>query len=147
MSDPEFRVTDQPSRADLDLIEELINEYNFETTEFRDGRRLAIFVRDPQGTLRGGLAGHTWGGCCEIRDLWIQPAERRRGLGSRLLRAAEQEAGERGCDRVVLTTHSFQAPRFYEKHGYAASGRFDGYPRGHSQIFMYEVLGGPKVDR
>jgi ribosomal protein S18 acetylase RimI-like enzyme len=90
--------------------------------------------------LRAGLAGHTWGGCAEIKFLWVREAERRGGLGSRLLEAAEGEARARGCMRVVLSTHSSQAPEFYRRHGYVECGRAEGYPRGHAQIFLAKTL-------
>jgi ribosomal protein S18 acetylase RimI-like enzyme len=136
----EIRFVEEPSTRDLEQLEEQINQFNFRTTGFHDGRSLASFLRDADGALRAGVAGHTWGGCCEIRFLWVRESERRSGLGSTLLRAAEHEARARGCDRVVLSTHSFQAPDFYRRHGYAELGRADGYPRGHAQIYLCKRL-------
>jgi GNAT superfamily N-acetyltransferase len=133
--------TEKPSRRDLARLEDELNRFNFDATGFRDGRLLAAFVRDETGALRAGLSGHTWGGCCEIRLLWVREAERRSGLGSALLGAAEREARARGCERVVLSTHSFQAPDFYRRHGYVEVGRADGYPRGNAQIFLSKRLG------
>jgi len=136
----EIRFVDEPAAGDLEQLEEQIDQFNFRTTGFYDGRALAAFLRDEAGALRAGLAGHTWGGCAEIKFLWVREAERRSGLGSRLLRAAESEALARGCARVVLSTHSFQAPDFYRRHGYAECGRAEGYPRGHAQIFLAKAL-------
>jgi GNAT superfamily N-acetyltransferase len=132
--------TDEPSPRDVERLEDEVNRFNYATTGFHDGRWLAAFLRDAEGRLRAGLAGHTWGGCCEIRFLWVREAERRGGLGSALLLGAEREARARGCDQVVLSTHSFQAPGFYRLHGYAEVGRADGYPRGHAQIFLRKRL-------
>jgi GNAT superfamily N-acetyltransferase len=136
----EIRFVEEPAAADLERLEGEIDEFNFRTTGFRDGRHLAAFLHDDAGALRAGLAGHTWGGCAEIKFLWVREAERRSGLGSRLLEAAEDEARARGCTRLVLSTHSFQAPGFYRRHGYAEVGRADGYPRGHAQIFFVKTL-------
>ena len=132
--------TDAPLRRDVELLEDEINRFNYAVTGFHDGRSLAAFLRDGEGRLRAGLAGHTWGGCCEIRFLWVTEAERRAGLGNALLRAAEHEARTRGCEQVVLSTHSFQAPGFYRRQGYVEVGRADGYPRGHAQIFLRKRL-------
>ena len=136
-----IRVVDEPLPRELEQIEQAINDFNFRTTGLYDGRSLAAFLHDERGALRAGLAGHTWGGCCEIRFLFVRESERRTGLGSALLCAAETEARARGCEQVVLSTHSFQAPDFYRRHGYVEVGRFTGYPEGHAQIYLRKTLG------
>jgi len=131
---------EEPLPRDLERLEQEINQFNYRTTGFHDGRSLAAFLRDESGALRAGLAGHTWGGCCEVRFLFVRESERRTGLGTALLRAAEHEARARCCDQVVLSTHSFQAPAFYRRHGYVEVGRAPGYPRGHAQIYLRKGL-------
>jgi GNAT superfamily N-acetyltransferase len=134
-------VTDNDVAAEaMTFLEEQINEFNFATTGFRDGRWLAILLRDDDGRIVAGLGGHTWGGTAEVRFLWVDAPRRRAGLGRRLLRAAEEEARGRGCGKLVLSTHSFQAPDFYRALGYTEVGRFADYPRGHGQIFLEKTL-------
>lgn len=62
-----------------------------------------------------GLYGWTWAGCCEVNKLWVHERWRRRGLGTRLMRAAEAEAralgdparcAERRGDAVVTLLRS-----------------------------------------
>ncbi len=136
----EIRFVEEPARADLESLEDEIYRFNEGATGHHDGRLLAFFLRDASGALRAGLAGHTWGGCCEIRFLFVRESERRTGLGSALLGAAEREAVARGCDRVFLSTHSFQAPDFYRRYGYVELGRAEGYPHGHAQIYLAKGL-------
>jgi GNAT superfamily N-acetyltransferase len=57
-----------------------------------------------------------------------------------LLAAAEAEIRRRGCDRVALNTHSFQAPGFYARFGYTECGRTPGYPHGHDDIHLVKQL-------
>ena len=74
-------------------------------------------------------------------DLFFLPDRLRGGgLGSRLLRLAEDEAKRRGCCAAVLYTISFQAPGFYERHGYRVFGTIECRPPGTSRIFMTKAF-------
>ncbi len=129
-----------PSSDAVAFLEERLYEFNTEATGIRDGEGLGVFARGDDGELLAGVAGHTWGETCEIRQLWVGDPHRRQGLGSRLMRAAEAEAQRRGCRQLLLSTHSFQAPGFYAKLGYTQVCELEDYPRGHSQIFLRKVL-------
>ena len=59
-----------------------------------------------------------------------------------MLAAAEAEGTRRGCTAAVLYTISFQAPGFYERHGYRVFGTIDCAPPGTSRIFMSKNLDG-----
>ncbi|MDE0037167.1 MAG: hypothetical protein OXU77_06325 [Gammaproteobacteria bacterium] len=41
---------------------------------------------------------------------------------------------------VHLTTYSFQAPDFYERHGYERFGELDDYPGDQSLVFLRKRL-------
>lgn len=133
-------ITDAPSAADIAELDARIHAFNVERTGIDDGRLLAIVLRDDAGEACAGLHGHTWGGCCEIKVLWVADGHRGTGLGTRLLQAAEQEAVARGCTQIVLTSHSFQAPGFYEEHGYRRLAEIPDYPRGHANIVLIKTL-------
>jgi ribosomal protein S18 acetylase RimI-like enzyme len=133
-------VSDEGRPEDLQFLEEQVNEFNFATTGFRDARLLVTMLRDAVGRVYAGLSGHTWGGAAEIRFLWVDESHRRSGIGSRLLRAAEEEARSRGCRKIVLSTHSFQAPDFYRKQGYIVAGECLDYPRGYRHILLEKLL-------
>jgi GNAT superfamily N-acetyltransferase len=131
------------SDADNGLRESLdneINAFNAAVTGYYDGRLLCIAVQDDGGDLRAGLFGWTWGGCGFIDLLWVRPDDRRSGLGTRLLAAAEEEIMRRGCGQVALSTHSFQAPDFYARFGYKECGRTPAYPTGHDHIHLVKRL-------
>jgi GNAT superfamily N-acetyltransferase len=138
---PEFELVPEPSLEELDVLDSRVNAFNVEATGYDDGRHLVYLARGADGELLAGLAGHSWGGIAEVRLLWVHESLRHRGLGSRLLAAAEREARARGCDRIFLSTHTFQAPEFYRRHGYAETGAQQGCPRGHGRVFFCKPLG------
>ena len=137
---PDTIARNSATPADLQFLEEQVNEHNVAVTGIRDARDLVMLLRDPAGRIYAGLSGHTWGGAAEVRLLWVDESRRHAGIGSRLLRAAEQEARARGCSKIVLSTHSFQAPGFYLKYGYVAAGEIANYPQGHRQIYLEKSL-------
>jgi GNAT superfamily N-acetyltransferase len=121
-------------------LDQAISDFNATATGHHDARLLSIAARGDSGDLRAGLYGWTWGGCGYIELLWVRDDQRGNGLGTRLLAAAEAEIRRRGCDRVALDTHSFQAPGFYARHGYTECGRTPGYPHGHDSIHLLKQL-------
>jgi GNAT superfamily N-acetyltransferase len=135
----EIEVKDQADPVDVQFLRDRLYDYGVARTGIVDGREIAIFVRDDRGIL-AGLHGWTWGDCLDIRDLWVREDARGRGLGRRLLLAAEREAVTRGCRRATLDTHSFQAPGFYAKLGYEVFGTLEDYPRGHQKHYLRKEL-------
>jgi GNAT superfamily N-acetyltransferase len=94
----EFHVEDHPDTLDIDVLETQIRHEASAAMGLGDEVDLAIFVRDA-GTVVAGISGWTWGDCCELQSLWVQPSLRGRGLATRLLAAAEAEAAARGCSQ------------------------------------------------
>ena len=62
------------------------------------------------------------------------------GLGSGILKAAEDEGRRRGCRAAVLYTISFQAPDFYARRGWRVFGEIPCDPPGTRRIFMTKTL-------
>ena len=122
------------------FLVERIYEFNARATGYFDGKLLAGRVRDEAGRVIGAFNGHTWGGCCVIAHLWVHESRRHRGVGRALLQAAETEAARRGCEQVVLSTHDFQAPAFYERMGYERQATIRDRPKGHTDIVYAKRL-------
>ena len=119
---PVLQFESEPKLEDIRFLEDQLYAYNVEQTGVDDGRWLTVFVRDDSGRIVAGLHGWTWGGGAKVQTLWVRQDLRRHGYGTRLLAAAEAEARARGCDRILLDTFAFQAPLFYQKHGYEVLG-------------------------
>lgn len=92
-------------------------------------RELTVRITDGEGDdLVAGVSGWTWGVAAGIGMTWVREDQRGTGVGSRLLDAFEAEARERGCTHVFVTSFTFQAPGFYERHGYVEIFRWHRVP-------------------
>ena len=140
LSTLELVISTDPGPAEVQYLEDRIYDFNSAATGIKDGEWLALFVRDDDQRIVAGICGNTWGGCMEIRQFWVDEPLRKRGLGTRLLAAAEREAQRRGCRQMLLMTFSFQAPAFYAKHGFEVVAVVDDHPRGHKNLLLRKRL-------
>lgn len=102
---------------------------------------VAVAVRDSEThQVLGGITGRTSLGLLFLDLFYLPESLRGSGLGSRLLKAYEDEGRRRGCRSAVLYTLSFQAPEFYEKNGWQRFGEVPCDPQGTSRVFMSKVL-------
>lgn len=135
----ELEVTDAPDPADVDVLFAALVAFNEPYLGKRDSRPLAVIAR-AEGRLIGGLSGVTARGFLAVDLFWVTAGQRGRGLGSRLLQAAEVEARRRGCHAAFLDTFDFQARSFYERHGYRLFGELGGFPGGHRSFYLVKRL-------
>jgi GNAT superfamily N-acetyltransferase len=135
----EFSVENDPDPRDLEFLETQIRREASAAMGLGDEAELAIFVRDA-GKIVAGVSGWSWGDCCELQSLWVDPSLRGRWLGSRLIAAAEAEAAARGCTQTVHFTYAFQAGRLYERSGYELMGRVEDFPSGTDVLWYRKRL-------
>jgi ribosomal protein S18 acetylase RimI-like enzyme len=125
-----------------DFLAERVYEFNARAIGRFNGKLLGAAIRDTTGEIVAAISGHTWAGCCQVTYLWVRAEHRGGGLGRRLLRAAEAEAKRRDCVNLIVSSHSFQAPGFYEHLGYKKHAVVLEHPVGHSNIFFVKALVG-----
>lgn len=101
---------------------------------------ICVVARDAEGAVVGGIYGEIYWGWLNVAALWVAPSLRRRGLGTRLLARAEEEALAKGCHGVYLDTFTFQSPNLYLRCGYEIFGTLDDFPRGHARHFLRKAL-------
>ncbi len=117
--------------ADASLDERLSGELDIVNAAAVPGAaavELTVQSLDDGGELLGGISGWTWQQAAGIGLTWVRADQRGTGVGSQLISRFEQAAAERGARRVFVTSFTFQAPGFYEKHGYREIFRWDGVP-------------------
>jgi ribosomal protein S18 acetylase RimI-like enzyme len=95
---------------------------------------------DEKGGVVGGLRSYVYLHWLRIELLWVQEEHRRLGVGSELLRAAENRGKAAGAMNALLETFEWQAPRFYERHGYAEVSRINEYIGGRYLSIMSKAL-------
>jgi GNAT superfamily N-acetyltransferase len=140
----DYRLTEE---ADVESIQ-LAIRHGIRTADpsdvgTRDYRPLVLALRAPDGALVGGVYGATMWGWLMIDGLWVADDVRGRGLGRRLLMAAEAMAVERGCRGVWLGTFDFQAREFYERLGYITFAELPDFPAGHTHYHLKKSLASP----
>ncbi|CUR60309.1 Streptothricin acetyltransferase [metagenome] len=125
---------------DSRLSDEL-NTFNARAVPGASAVELTVTALDPDGELVGGVSGWTWQEAAGIGLTWVRDDQRGSGVGSGLLTRFEQEAAARGALRVFVTSFTFQAPGFYERHGYREIFRWDGVPvAGHADVHFRKEL-------
>ena len=106
----------------------------------RDYQPIGLSFRGSDGAIVGGVYGATMWGWLSVEGLWVAEELRGKGLGRRLMMAAEAVAVERGFHGSWLGTFDFQAREFYERLGYTVLGALGDFPKGHTHFTLWKSL-------
>jgi len=137
-----INLVDTPTRAMWRAIAEPIARYN-EARVGQAGNHLPLVIAlegFDDNEVVGGLWGTTAYSNLHIELMFIPDPLRNKGLGTRLLHLAEQEAIRRGCHCARVEAYSFGALGFYEHRGYSRFGELQDCPVGHSLLFLRKTL-------
>src|SRR5262245_56096492 len=92
-----LQVEQSPDAADKLAVRRGLQAYNLAHSSIAEARDLAVFLRDGENRIVGGVTGATWGPWLEIDCVWVDPALHGQGHGARLLESIEQAGIARGC--------------------------------------------------
>lgn len=129
-----------PTEKEIRFIRGSLNEFNKKIVGDDGHAPINIVEYDDIGNVIGGIIGGTYWEWMYIDILWVDEAFRNKGIGTRLLQKAENEAVQRGCHHVHVDTMSWQAPEFYKKHGYEVIGVLPDIPRGNQKYLLLKAL-------
>ena len=136
----DFQIDDNVELADEAAVVRGLLDFNEVRLGPSGEQPVKFVVRDSAGTVVGGILGHTRWRWLYIAKLWVDDHARGKGLGTRLMVAAEDVARSRGCTDVSLDTFDYQARPFYEMLGYELFGTLEGYPPGSRQYYLRKRL-------
>jgi GNAT superfamily N-acetyltransferase len=135
-----IEVDPAPDHDNIQAVRAGLRAFNQSCAPATDFTDFAIFLRDLQNRIVGGLLAETGRGWLHISVLWIDERFRGQDYGSQLMAAAEERARQIGCHAAFLDTFSYQARPFYERLGYEVFGTLKDYPIGHERYFMKKQL-------
>lgn len=121
------------------FIKKKLDEYNLEYVGGYNVRALNVFINE-KGIIIGGLIGIIYWNWLYIDSLWVDIKHRGKGIGTKILETAEQEARLRGCIGIHLDTHYFQNVAFYERKGFKIQGEIKDLPKGHCRYLLTKIL-------
>jgi len=142
MAQPQYAIAADlaPSPADMAQVRAGLMAFNESQKGPGHVRQIAVYLRDGENAIQGGLVGFLAWQWLSVDLLWVSDALRGKGYGTALLEEAERIAREAGCVAVKLDTYEFQAKPFYEKCGYRVFGVLDGYPANTRTYYLQKSL-------
>jgi len=130
----------RPKPKDYKTLSNGMLSYHDKKGHRRKSETINIFLKDDKKVTHGGIIVTVlWNGI-EINSLWVEESLRGKGLGRRLVKAAENEGRVRGCTFIYTNTFTWQAPDFYKKLGYKTYGELPDFPPGNSLTYFYKKL-------
>lgn len=105
-----------------------LRNYNNQFIDTLAWGQFGVYCRNEAGLMVGGLIASKKGKWVCIDYLWVSEETRGSGLGSMLMKAAEQEGKRTGCKHGLVDTFSFQALPFYVKQGYQLQMSLPDFP-------------------
>ena len=109
--------------------------------EENDPKPLNLFAFDADDKVIGGLFGCTQFAWLKIEIMATKKIRRGHGIGTELVKRAEEIGIRRGCKYAFVDTMEYQAPAFYEKLGYDIVGQLEDWDsHGHAKFFLTKQL-------
>jgi GNAT superfamily N-acetyltransferase len=140
--EPQLRFSDTPPPDAFRELWTTLLRFNEAAVGEATFHTLAVLLTEAASEAPiGGLWGRSLWGSLYIDILFVPETWRGRGIGTKLVAAAEAEGIRRGCHVMWTDTYAFQARPFYEKLGFTVFGRLDGPAPMFPHVFLKKDLG------
>ena len=118
------------------------SNYHLSVAELMLPNVLFTVARDDHGAALGCGAVVLFDGYGELKRMYVNPAQRGRGIAKSIITFLEQATIRRGCTRLRLETgiHQAEALGLYERAGYARRGPYGDYPNDPLSVFMEKKI-------
>ena len=140
--DNEYRISqiDNPEESAWGIIGRGVGDFNKHQAGDNKFLRLCFVLQSPDEEIVGGVIAEVYWDWLYIDLLWVTDKLRGHGYGHRLMDLTEDEARKFGAKNAYLDTFSFQAPKFYQQHGYKIFGELKDFPPGNQRYFLTKQL-------
>ncbi|MCK4934450.1 MAG: GNAT family N-acetyltransferase [Simkaniaceae bacterium] len=133
----DFDLSENPSQNGVDFLTQKINE---STVGYGKAYSFAIFARDRNGNLIGGLNGSVIYHMIYTDQLWVDMQYRKQGVGKQLMERVHSYGKGKKCSLAMVATMSFQAPIFYQKIGYSVEFSKEGFGNAGTYLLLSKKL-------
>ena len=122
------------------------SNYHLSVAELQQPNVLFSVMRDETGAALGCGAVVLLDGYGELKRMYVNPAQRGRGIAKAIITFLEREAAGHRCTILRLETgiHQAEALGLYERAGYARRGSYGDYPDDPLSVFMEKKIS-PRV--
>ncbi|MGA7796706.1 MAG: GNAT family N-acetyltransferase [Candidatus Acidiferrales bacterium] len=88
----------------------------------------------------GGLIGKVFWNWLYADLVWVEEEFRGPGIGTNVMKRAEERAMDMKLTGIYLWTENWQAPAFYSRLGYKQFVEFRDFPPGHSRFGFHKYV-------
>jgi ribosomal protein S18 acetylase RimI-like enzyme len=104
-----------------------------------------FLVAERGGRIIGFLHYDCEGPEPELHRIYVDPAQKRQGIGTALVRELHRRLGPRTSYILMVVAANRPAVSFYERHGFVESARVDGVAYMHERMGVEFAPGTPQV--
>jgi len=137
---PTLTFDDNPKADDIAVLSKGLIAYAHAQKGLPPITCFALYIKDEQNQIIGGLNGACLYGCLYIDQLWLSDPLRGQGYGKALMNKAEEHGKQQGCTFAAVNTMDWEALGFYQKCGFEVEFTRKGFMKDSVFYFLRKAL-------